>query len=1164
MRFAELRLLRYGHFQDCSLSFPKGDCDLQIILGPNEAGKSTSLAAVSDLLFAFKPRTKFAFRFDQKLLRIGAVLESEGRAIEVCRRKGTGDTLSGPDDQTISEATLGAMLGGQTRESFRRMFGLDHAQLRAGGEEIMRAEDDIGAAIFSAGSGIVQVAKVCEELEVEAKAIWAKGAGESRRYTAALTAFQQARADLKAAEVRPAAWLRARKDLDAAEAELKVLSDRRALLLKEQRELQRKQRILGPAQRRSAALAKLEALHSVPRISAQDIQVCEDALVDRLAAEGDLATATSEIARLTEEQGAATPDERLLDLADEIDGLREAKGVVDQGRAEGPALASRREQAWARVSAMAAELGWPASDLSALQAALPARSALAVLRELIERRGSIEEQVRGARAAVRQAETDQSLLQEQLTAMPATADVGAIRDLVRDVREAGLVQALEHASKTARELERTLSFRLRELAPWSGDVEALRALNLPAEADVEFAYDRLDRARERVEVESQASRREAERVDDLRLQLRHAALAHPAPTRETLETMRQNRDQLWISLRASLVEGAPIDMPAQAAEQFEGTIRSSDRIADERFSAAEHTGELVAREREIEKAELESRQASERLAGAHSEWAGALKAFEDLVRPLAIGLSPEAYPSWRDAYRAALEMADAVQTAEQEEQRARQAHDQAIAALLNAMGQAPNASPLPLSQLLAQAERVVSEAHDARVRDEALKAQLRSASDGLARGKLQLDAALEADVRWQAEWRPALNAAGLDEHSSVAAIRAQLDLVDDLRGDLDTLLDVDGRLDVMRLVEEGFAARVSVAAAQAGLTETDTAETYFALQKASADAKAKLARHTTLTQTLAAAQNASRLAQGRLLAANARLGALSDEAATQPLSVLRERLDAARDASRLRSQIGELEAEILSAGDGHSLDLLLAEAIGADAAEVATKVSALQEELEALMGKIDSLREVRQAAEIAFAALDDRPDAAIAAARMAEARSEMAYQAELYIRKRAEVRLLRSAIERYRHEKQGPLLARASGLFTTLTLGRFSRLMVDYEADKPTLAALRNDGESVVPVDGMSEGTLDQLYLALRIAAVEDAVRNGVRLPFLADDLFINFDDERAAAGFKVLAELARSTQVLFFTHHEHLAQVADRALSPAKVSVCGLQRQDASPVLVA
>ena len=67
----------------------------------------------------------------------------------------------------------------------------------------------------------------------------------------------------------------------------------------------------------------------------------------------------------------------------------------------------------------------------------------------------------------------------------------------------------------------------------------------------------------------------------------------------------------------------------------------------------------------------------------------------------------------------------------------------------------------------------------------------------------------------------------------------------------------------------------------------------------------------------------------------------------------------------------------------------------------------------------------------------------------------------------------------------------------------------------------------------------DQLFLALRIAALEQSVDAGVRLPFLADDLFVNFDDDRSRAGFRVLADLSRSTQVLFFTHHEHLAAIA-------------------------
>ena len=50
-------------------------------------------------------------------------------------------------------------------------------------------------------------------------------------------------------------------------------------------------------------------------------------------------------------------------------------------------------------------------------------------------------------------------------------------------------------------------------------------------------------------------------------------------------------------------------------------------------------------------------------------------------------------------------------------------------------------------------------------------------------------------------------------------------------------------------------------------------------------------------------------------------------------------------------------------------------------------------------------------------------------------------------------------------------------------------------------------------------------------------------LPFVADDLFINFDDERAEAGFRLLGELSKKTQVLFFTHHQHLVDIARKTL---------------------
>lgn len=72
----------------------------------------------------------------------------------------------------------------------------------------------------------------------------------------------------------------------------------------------------------------------------------------------------------------------------------------------------------------------------------------------------------------------------------------------------------------------------------------------------------------------------------------------------------------------------------------------------------------------------------------------------------------------------------------------------------------------------------------------------------------------------------------------------------------------------------------------------------------------------------------------------------------------------------------------------------------------------------------------------------------------------------------------------------------------------------------------------------MSDGTRDQLFLALRISALEQHLESSEPIPFILDDIFVNFDDERIAATFQVLRELAKKTQIIFFTHHNHLSDI--------------------------
>ena len=204
---------------------------------------------------------------------------------------------------------------------------------------------------------------------------------------------------------------------------------------------------------------------------------------------------------------------------------------------------------------------------------------------------------------------------------------------------------------------------------------------------------------------------------------------------------------------------------------------------------------------------------------------------------------------------------------------------------------------------------------------------------------------------------------------------------------------------------------------------------------------------------------------------------------------------------------------------------------------------AAETELKVLAEGLLEAVEKRSGARRDFEAIGGDDAAARAAADRQEALASMQEAAERYVRVRASGMLLRWAIERYRKEKQGPLLKRAGALFQVLTRGSFERLEVDAdERGNMRLTGVRAGGE-VVEVPGLSTGTEDQLFLALRIAAVEEYLSRAGTLPFVADDLFINFDEKRSAAGFEVLGQLAEQTQVLFYTHHQHLVDVARETL---------------------
>lgn len=131
--------------------------------------------------------------------------------------------------------------------------------------------------------------------------------------------------------------------------------------------------------------------------------------------------------------------------------------------------------------------------------------------------------------------------------------------------------------------------------------------------------------------------------------------------------------------------------------------------------------------------------------------------------------------------------------------------------------------------------------------------------------------------------------------------------------------------------------------------------------------------------------------------------------------------------------------------------------------------------------------------------------------------------------------LIDRTLERYLDERQPAVLQQAQGHLVTITDGRYTTIRLDQGDDaSPRLTVVDAKGRPHEP-RGLSRGTVEQVYLCLRLALAE---QHHQALPILLDDIMVNFDPERAETTTRVLADVADDRQVIVFTCHPWIVEV--------------------------
>ena len=132
----------------------------------------------------------------------------------------------------------------------------------------------------------------------------------------------------------------------------------------------------------------------------------------------------------------------------------------------------------------------------------------------------------------------------------------------------------------------------------------------------------------------------------------------------------------------------------------------------------------------------------------------------------------------------------------------------------------------------------------------------------------------------------------------------------------------------------------------------------------------------------------------------------------------------------------------------------------------------------------------------------------------------------------------------YEKNCQPALLAEASQFLSRLTCGKYRNIWTPLGERQ---LRIDDEGQRSLPVEHLSRGTREQLFLAIRLALVREFARRGTRLPMVLDDVLVNFDEQRTQAAVEVVQDFAAAGhQVLLFTSHLSLAKSFEgRGISP-------------------
>jgi uncharacterized protein YhaN len=1156
MKLVQLNLRAYGpftnkmiDFEDAAGSAPES-AGLHLLLGANEAGKSTALRGLRAVLFGMSDM-RDAHLHPKDMLRVAVKIRTtEGELLHVERRKGKGakSLLFVETEKAVPVEDWSRILPVDDADLFEQMFGLNYERLLAGGRQLAEFKSDIGQALLAAAGDIGETVARMREMQQCADAIYSPRATSSK-LRQALSAYQTADKAFRDERYTSREYKAAVSRADEIGEELARIVVERARSTTEQHRLTRLQTAAPHVQRLLEDEKAQEAYGSAVAL-ADGFEARFNTTVATLrTAEGRRDDSIAELERLNRELANVQRDPGLAALVAEIDQLKDISGKILGARADRP----KREAEWKTLSSardgLCSDLGVAIDALPRLRTEQRKRIELLSGKHLVlaAKRAELPARISGLESSLCDAEL-------ALSEVPTPLDTGELAEGLAQVRakkqpESEVKRLRFERDQFAQRLNRDLS----ALPFWSGTPEQLETARTPLTISVNEFAERFVKHEALEQQLIEGRRKVIAQVEGHSDSLRRLERQKAIPTEMELASARALRGNRWAAVKDCWLRGvegglAETTFLGNAAESlpeaYESAVTNADSVADDlRLEAERVEQKRTALEaldgakkclRECERDIVEHRAELVCLeAKWTSLWADAGIAPRS-PREMQAWLETRAtlVGQWRDLGR----LTNQVIEAEEEVKRWRES-------LGTLLGDAGASSLADLVQRAEVRVRESAEIRQKRIDRELTVRQLRSNLDAALRESRKNEAEL---AEWRTLWGSAI--AGLPvtvfaDPASVYEVVKMIDAVFDAVEEMDRL---QYRIDAMRADETRFIAAVRSLSIRAGRHELVEGDPLLAIGRLHEMARVAQTNETRATGIMAGqAREQQKLSEAENAVARHEktLNDLMSEARTNTASLVPEAIRANQKRIELERLIDGHRRALTSSCGSLSLYEFVAQVRAIDIDLLPSAIDRVREEIGTLedektkfTSERDAIDKEFQVREAAVALRSASCEKEFAAARIKALTAE-------YIEQQLGSTLLAKATALYREKHQDPLLKRAGEYFTTLTCRAFVGLAIDEDENQRVLKGIRGNGGAHLDVDAMSDGTRDQLFLALRLAYIENYCDNTSVCPVILDDVLMAFDDERTAATLSALQELSRKTQVLVFTHHEHHVTLAKTTL---------------------